>query len=465
MTKINRLVKFFGVPCAYAAMVQTSSVVLAQEAAVRGSSQAGVSATGAFAGGSDAMQQPFELGVFGGVLFPPPEHPLRRPEVPEQSFGAVVPEFGARLGVYPLKYVGIEAEGTISPAETDDGEGATLYFLRAHALGQLPTKVVTPFVVLGTGRLYSDSKSLGVDNDRSFHFGIGLKASLSDHIGLRFDVRDNLTAKQFAASQPNWPEILLAVSFGFGAAKPVPPPPPAPKDTDGDGLLDDQDQCPTVASEAPNGCPYGDADGDGISDELDECPKVAGIAPTGCPDPDPDKDGVKGDADACPQEAGTRPDGCPDLDPDQDGVPLPSDQCPDEKETVNGYQDADGCPDVVPEKVKRFSGVIDGIEFGINKSDVQPKSYPLLDQAVAVLVEFEDVKLLISGHTDSKGSRELNTKLSLARAESVKTYLVGKGIDGSRLTTRGAGPDEPRASNDDAAGRQKNRRIEFAIIK
>jgi OOP family OmpA-OmpF porin len=55
-------------------------------------------------------------------------------------------------------------------------------------------------------------------------------------------------------------------------------------------------------------------------------------------------------------------------------------------------------------------------------------------------------------------------KLSADRAEAVKTYLVGKGVDASRIETRGAGPDEPIADNKTPAGKQKNRRIEFKLI-
>jgi outer membrane protein OmpA-like peptidoglycan-associated protein len=69
-----------------------------------------------------------------------------------------------------------------------------------------------------------------------------------------------------------------------------------------------------------------------------------------------------------------------------------------------------------------------------------------------------------AGHTDSTGSVEHNRDLSRRRAESVKRYLVQGGIVESRITTRGAGPDEPVDTNRTAVGRAKNRRIEFLIL-
>jgi OOP family OmpA-OmpF porin len=80
-----------------------------------------------------------------------------------------------------------------------------------------------------------------------------------------------------------------------------------------------------------------------------------------------------------------------------------------------------------------------------------------------VLNDHPSIRIEISGHTDNVGTRERNQQLSGDRANSVRDYLVSKGIDASRITTRGAGPDEPVAENKTAAGRQKNRRIEFKI--
>ena len=77
----------------------------------------------------------------------------------------------------------------------------------------------------------------------------------------------------------------------------------------------------------------------------------------------------------------------------------------------------------------------------------------------------ELVRLRIGGHTDNRGAREYNIKLSQARAEAVRRYLVERGVEPGRLEAKGYGPDQPIASNDDAEGRQKNRRTEFISVQ
>jgi outer membrane protein OmpA-like peptidoglycan-associated protein len=87
-----------------------------------------------------------------------------------------------------------------------------------------------------------------------------------------------------------------------------------------------------------------------------------------------------------------------------------------------------------------------------------------------MLTENPNMRIEIGGHTDSKGSNELNRKLSEARAQSVVDYLVGKGIDTARLEAKGYGASRPIAPNtnpdgsDNPEGRQKNRRTEFRIL-
>jgi OmpA-OmpF porin, OOP family len=68
----------------------------------------------------------------------------------------------------------------------------------------------------------------------------------------------------------------------------------------------------------------------------------------------------------------------------------------------------------------------------------------------------------ISGHTDNTGSAAVNQRLSLARAEATKAYLVSKGLNATELDTSGEGPDKPIADNATSEGRSQNRRIEFA---
>jgi len=145
-------------------------------------------------------------------------------------------------------------------------------------------------------------------------------------------------------------------------------------------------------------------------------------------------------------------------------VPDRLDKCPNEPETVNGYQDLDGCPDELPKEIKKYTGAVKGINFANGKADLLPSSNKVLDEIVTVLKNYPDVKIEIQGHTDNNGERNKNIDLSQARAASVRTYLVTHGIDEKRITSVGFGPDKPVADNKNAAGKAKNRRVEFKLI-
>ncbi|HFE44573.1 MAG TPA: OmpA family protein [Nannocystis exedens] len=410
-----------------------------------------------------------ELGVFGGVMFPSDRHELFNAEMQLasmdmlfQEYKTVAPEFGARIGWYPFAFIGGELEGGVMPTRTVvTDERAILFNFRAHLVGQLPFWRIVPFIVWGGG-LIGTTGALGDDVDQSTHFGGGVKFFINDLLMLRLDIRDVVAARyRVDAGATNYPEILLGLSFTLNRKKEKEQP---KVDSDGDGFLDEEDACPYTPGIAPDGCPEKDRDGDGFLDSQDACPDTPGIAPDGCPEKDRDGDGFLDSDDACPDTPGVPPDGCPIPDTDGDGFLDPVDKCITEPETRNGFEDDDGCPDEVPEIVRQFDGVIRGIYFDLNKDTIKPKSMPVLDRAVDVLKEFPSINIEISGHTDSTGTREYNLDLSNRRAGSVKNYLVEHGIEDSRIKVRGAGPDEPIDTNKSAAGRAKNRRIEFEIL-
>lgn len=101
--------------------------------------------------------------------------------------------------------------------------------------------------------------------------------------------------------------------------------------------------------------------------------------------------------------------------------------------------------------------------FEVDQADLKPGAARTLDQLAQALKDDSAARIQIEGHTDSTGSRAHNMVLSRERAESVKSYLVSHGIDGSRITTRGLGPDYPVATNKTSAGRQQNRRVEVIV--
>jgi len=409
----------------------------------------------------------FELGIFGGVFFPSESHELLD-RGPHQKY-KVAPELGARIAFFPLDFAGAELEGASMPTSTEDtGDNAAIWSVRGQLVLQLPLGAVTPFAVVGGGALGASSNAMGSDTDPLVHFGLGGKVALDDFLSLRLDLRDNLTQKHNAhqGDQTHHLEATLGLTFSLRPGKPEPAknaaPPPMP-DTDLDGVTNDKDACPVEKGTLPNGCPVKDTDGDGVFDDKDACPGDFGRNACGCPPIDTDGDKVIDELDRCPKEAGPI-EGCPDPDADHDGIPVPEDQCPTQPETKNGYEDADGCPDQVPDVVKKFTGVIKGIEFDRGKETIRKVSAPVLDSAVKVLTDYPKLRVEISGHSDTDGKRENNIELSQRRADSVKKYFVGKGIDASRIETRGVGPDEPIDSNKTAAGKQKNRRIEFKLI-
>jgi len=105
-----------------------------------------------------------------------------------------------------------------------------------------------------------------------------------------------------------------------------------------------------------------------------------------------------------------------------------------------------------------------GVYFDTNKSGVKGTSATTLDKLAGIFKEYPKSYILVEGHTDSAGPEDYNMKLSQQRAESVTKYLVDKGIVAGRFTTKWYGESQPRASNETAEGKAKNRRVELAIV-
>ena len=105
------------------------------------------------------------------------------------------------------------------------------------------------------------------------------------------------------------------------------------------------------------------------------------------------------------------------------------------------------------------------IEFEPGNATLTPKGVQVLDQLLPVLRQLDGRKFEVIGHTDTLGTRPFNIALSGARADSVKDYLMSKGIPADRVQTSGAGPDRPVASNDTPEGRARNRRIELRVMQ
>lgn len=246
----------------------------------------------------------------------------------------------------------------------------------------------------------------------------------------------------------------------MGVAKAAPPPvakPPEPPKAD---------PCAPGQPHTPEQCPALDDDGDGVANADDKCPLEKGIAEAqGCPSKDTDGDGVADHEDACADVKGVpEAKGCPPPDSDGDGVVDSEDKCPQQA----GVPAEAGCPPARAQ-LNVEAGKIDIEEkvfFDSGKAEIQERSFKLLDDVAALLAANTKVgPITIEGHTDDRGKLEANRKLSQARAEAVRDYLVSKGVDASRLEAKGLGPDRPAESNKTAAGREANRRVEFVIAK
>ena len=400
---------------------------------------------------------------------------------------------GVRGGYNFTKNIGIEAlyDYTI-PTDGKYGPltGITLHRFGGQALYHFcPDNVFVPYLAAGYSGVNFEGSGFDKKTHGAFDYGVGAKYFLKDDFALRADVRHILYGYnsgtyndleftlggyiQFGASAPAMkaiapeptPEPVKAVAAPAPEPAPVvvAPIPVPPLDSDGDGVIDSRDKCPDtpqgVAVDS-NGCPI-DSDKDGVADYLDKCPNTpVGVAvdANGCP-VDTDKDGVPDYLDKCPDTpAGVAVDaqGCP-VDSDNDGVPDYLDKCPGTAEGVK--VNANGC---AIEAAKRCDKpTVIAIAFDSNKADVKAQYHDELDKLGNFMKEFPNSKGTLEGHTDADGGKNANLKLSQARAESVRNYIVNKfGIESGRITAKGFGSAKPAASNKTPAGKAKNRRIE-----
>jgi outer membrane protein OmpA-like peptidoglycan-associated protein len=142
------------------------------------------------------------------------------------------------------------------------------------------------------------------------------------------------------------------------------------------------------------------------------------------------------------------------ADSDGDGVPDDVDKCPDSP--ADKPVDADGCTIV--------SVVLKNVQFESNSSELTAGSSESLDKVVNAMNEYDQLRIEIQAHTDSMGEASYNLSLSEKRANSVRDYLVAKGVAANRMEVKGLGETQPIADNSTRDGRATNRRVELKVI-
>ncbi len=280
-------------------------------------------------------------------------------------------------------------------------------------------------------------------------------------------------------------------------------------DRDGDHIRDEEDDCPDVPGLAKlHGCP--DKDGDGVTDLKDDCPDEKGLAIfNGCPDTDGDN--IIDKVDACPTVYGIAElKGCPAAELTYFNVETQVEKVKqaggvysygnavetktakfklegynaDTVKTVfvtapnlrgkNAYREADGFfrfakeAEVVilkEEEKQVMKKAFENLEYKTNSDVILSTSFSSLDELAKLMAVNSTWKLRISGHTDNVGPRDANLGLSRRRSESVKKYLMSKGIASDRFEVLYFGPDKPIAPNNTEDGRARNRRVEMLIVE
>lgn len=344
------------------------------------------------------------------------------------------------------------------------------------------------YVVGGYARLRYAGSPPGRFGDDAASLGIGHRLFIGPRLAVRAELRGLYTFSSGLAGRGAGHVLATAgVSYFTIAAAPpdrdgdrvpddrdaCPRTPPGatvdvqgcPVDSDADGTLDGIDRCPNTPYGSlvdRRGCPV-DSDGDGVYDGMDQCSHTpAGIAvdPRGCP-LDADGDGVADARDRCPATPpGTSvdPTGCPlARDADGDGVDDARDRCPG---SAGGIPvDALGCWMLF--RPGSDSLVLPGVTFEPGRSRLLPGAAAVLDAVAASLLAHPEVRVEIAAYTDNAGSSALNIRLAAARAATVRSSLIRRGVPADRMVARGYGPANPVASNATPEGRARNRRVEL----
>jgi OOP family OmpA-OmpF porin len=288
---------------------------------------------------------------------------------------------------------------------------------------------VNPYITFGLGRL-EEKRAGAKDSDFYIKYGVGVLADLAKNAdkGTNLQLRGEIAGRRNDTNPSETVDYLIGAGLLYSWGGSVTP--KAPPDSDGDGVIDPLDKCPGTPAGTPvdaNGCEL-DSDGDGVVDSKDKCPNT-------------------------PAGAKVNEDGC-ELDSDGDGVVDSLDKCPGTPPGTKVDSNGCECGDII----------LRGVTFVTNSAEITPQGQLVLDSVAFGLAKRTGTKIEIRGHTDDVGSETANLALSQRRADSVKAYLVGKGLAADDLTTIGLGEMSHIAPNDTADGREQNRRVTLQVL-
>ncbi|MGC4094210.1 MAG: OmpA family protein [Polyangiaceae bacterium] len=277
---------------------------------------------------------------------------------------------------------------------------------------------------------------------------------------------------------PDEPEDFDGFQDGDGCPEP---------DNDNDGILDVDDRCPNVPEDRDgdqddDGCPEGkadgDRDGDGIPDSQRQVPRHSGgyatasKTTTAAPKPTTTRTASPTRTTSARTTLKTTTSSrTKTVAPIRTTItiksPTSKDKCPNDPETYNGYQDEDGCPDKGKVIIEGNDIIIfEKVQFETNSAKILPASNEILNAVAAVLKGHPEFKVIeVGGHADERGSDEHNLRLTKARAASVMDALKGRGINQSRLLSQGYGEYCPLDDRSQPAAWDKNRRVEFKVVR
>lgn len=406
----------------------------------------------------EASYRTWSIGVNGGLLNQSNLIGLRRPfNQVEQNFGygayikkQILPELGLQLDYVGGKVAGVrESNGSSFETSTPWSAALAANVTLANINWRHREGVIKPYATAGIGAIgfestYTAANGTSTVNDRVTQafipVGLGLKFGVAPGTNIDLGYKLNLVqSAEFDGHTGNGQKDLFSYAHvGLEFA------------------LGDKSK-PFLANSNPVNTLYDELLAQKTEIEGQNARLAAGLASQ-----TEENEKLKGQIERLYADL---------ADDDNDGVPNRYDKCPDTPEGTK--VDGSGCPLVQPAPViqqitvteedrRVVDEAIKNLEFDTGKSTIRAKSHASLDRVAVLLIE-KNFSLKLAGHTDNTGSLQTNLRLSKARAESVKAYLVGKGANPSRIEATGYGPHQPIAPNNTEAGRQQNRRVEFTL--